>query len=102
MLLLEYLAYCTRIGSPDARASTLQPFRGQGFFLNLQQYRQNAEQVVVRIKLVVLCRQDKVLVVLWVPAEDPRYLSVINYVVMFLVNDLYGFVSWKRMEKRQL
>jgi hypothetical protein len=21
---------------------------------------------------------------------------------MFLVNDLYGFVSWKRMEKRQM
>ena len=24
------------------------------------------------------------------------------YFVMFLVNDLYGFVNWKRMEKRQM
>ena len=34
--------------------------------------------------------------------ENISYLSVIICFVMFLVNDLYGFVSWKRMEKRQL
>ena len=34
--------------------------------------------------------------------EDISYLSVIICFVMFLVNDLYGFVSWKRMEKRQM
>ena len=47
---------------------------------------------------------DVVLIVLWIlaAAEDIRYLSVIICFVMFLVNDLYGFVSWKRMEKRQL
>ena len=47
---------------------------------------------------------DLVLIVLWVLAakEDIRYLSVIICFVTFLVNDLYGFVSWKRMEKRQL
>ena len=33
--------------------------------------------------------------------EDIRYLSVMICFVMFLVNDLYGFVSWKRMERRQ-
>ena len=47
---------------------------------------------------------DVVLIVLWALAavEDISYLSVIICFVMFLVNDLYGFVSWKRMEKRQL
>ena len=30
------------------------------------------------------------------------YLSVIICFVMFLVNDLYGFASWKRMEKRRM
>lgn len=47
---------------------------------------------------------DVVLILLWTlaAAEDISYLSVIICFVMFLVNDLYGFVSWKRMEKRQL
>ena len=45
-----------------------------------------------------------VLIVLWILAarENISYLSVIICFVMFLVNDLYGFVSWKRMEKRQM
>ena len=47
---------------------------------------------------------DVVLIILWTLAavEDVSYLSVIICFVMFLVNDLYGFVSWKRMEKRQM
>lgn len=47
---------------------------------------------------------DAVLIVLWILAarEDISYLSVIICFVMFLVNDLYGFVNWKRMEKRQM
>ncbi len=47
---------------------------------------------------------DVVLIVLWILAavEDISYLSVIICFVMFLVNDLYGFVSWKRMEQRQM
>ena len=46
---------------------------------------------------------DTVLIILWILAakEDISYLSVIICFVMFLVNDLYGFISWKRMEKRQ-
>ena len=46
---------------------------------------------------------DVVLIVLWILAakEDISYLSVIICFVMFLVNDLYGFINWKRMEKRQ-
>ena len=47
---------------------------------------------------------DVVLIVLWAMAsfENITYISVLICFVMFLVNDLYGFVSWKRMEKRQL
>ena len=47
---------------------------------------------------------DVVLIVMWTLAavEVISYLSVIICFVMFLVNDLYGFVSWKRMEKRQM
>jgi len=47
---------------------------------------------------------DVVLILLWILAarEDISYLSVIICFVMFLVNDLYGFVSWKRMERRQM
>ena len=46
---------------------------------------------------------DVVLIVLWTLAarENISYLSVIICFVMFLVNDLYGFVNWKRMEHRQ-
>ena len=47
---------------------------------------------------------DVVLIVLWILAalEDITYISVIVCFVLFLVNDLYGFISWRRMEKRQL
>ena len=47
---------------------------------------------------------DVVLIILWTLAarEDISYLSVIICFALFLVNDLYGYVSWKRMEKRQL
>ncbi len=46
---------------------------------------------------------DVVLIALWAlaAAENISYLSVVICFVMFLVNDLYGFVSWKRMEKWQ-
>jgi nicotinamide mononucleotide transporter PnuC len=46
---------------------------------------------------------DVVLIVLWVSAsfKDISYLSVVICFVVFLVNDLYGFISWLRMMKRQ-
>ncbi len=46
---------------------------------------------------------DVVVIVLWALAamENISYLSVIICFAMFLINDLYGFVNWKRMEKRQ-
>ena len=46
---------------------------------------------------------DIVLIVLWVLAsmEDIHYVSVVVCFVVFLVNDLYGFISWRRMARRQ-
>jgi len=46
---------------------------------------------------------DIVLIVLWVLAamHDASYVSVIVCFIMFLVNDIYGFISWLKMEKRQ-
>lgn len=46
---------------------------------------------------------DVVLIVLWVLAavDDLSYVSVIICFIMFLVNDVYGFVSWRRMERTQ-
>ncbi len=46
---------------------------------------------------------DIVLIVLWVLAsmEDVHYVSVVVCFVVFFVNDMYGFVSWRRMAKRQ-
>lgn len=46
---------------------------------------------------------DMVLIVLWVLASlaDARYVSVVVCFAAFLVNDLYGFVSWQKMKKRQ-
>ena len=41
--------------------------------------------------------------VLWVLAaiRDISYLSVMICFVLFLVNDIYGYISWRRMERRQ-
>ncbi len=46
---------------------------------------------------------DLVLIVLWVIAalSDISIVPMVACFVMFFANDLYGFVSWKRMEKRQ-
>ena len=46
---------------------------------------------------------DIVLIVLWTLAalKDISYISVIMCFVTFLANDIYGFVSWRKMEKRQ-
>ncbi len=46
---------------------------------------------------------DVVLVVLWVLASfaEIQYLSVVMCFVAFLANDLYGFISWRKMGKRQ-
>lgn len=46
---------------------------------------------------------DVVLIVLWTLAsfENFSYVSVVVCFIAFLINDIYGFISWKRMEKLQ-
>lgn len=46
---------------------------------------------------------DVILIVLWVLAslENPAYIPVVVNFVIFFVNDMYGFVSWKKREVRQ-
>ncbi len=46
---------------------------------------------------------DVVLIVLWVIASraDISYLPMVFCFAAFLMNDLYGFFNWKRMEKNQ-
>ena len=46
---------------------------------------------------------DIVLIVLWVMAsfKDSGYISVVVCFIAFLLNDLYGFINWRRMSKRQ-
>ncbi len=47
---------------------------------------------------------DVVLVLLWTLAsvQDRTYISVVVCFLAFLVNDLYGFISWRRMQRRQV
>lgn len=44
---------------------------------------------------------DLVLIVLWIFAtlKNPVYFPVIINFVIFFINDMYGFVSWKKREK---
>ena len=46
---------------------------------------------------------DLVLIVLWVYASlsDLSFLPMVLCFVMFFVNDIYGFYSWRRMFRRQ-
>ncbi|MFQ8573519.1 nicotinamide riboside transporter PnuC [Ruminococcus sp.] len=46
---------------------------------------------------------DIVLIVLWTLASicDVRYVSVIVCFTAFFANDIYGFVSWRKMKSRQ-
>ena len=52
---------------------------------------------------LIYALNDIVLIILWVYASlsDITYLSVVICFLMFLVNDIYGFVSWLKMEKKQ-
>ncbi|MBQ7788540.1 MAG: nicotinamide mononucleotide transporter [Clostridia bacterium] len=46
---------------------------------------------------------DIVLIVLWVLAsiESPSYIPMIICFIVFFINDLYGFINWRKMQKRQ-
>jgi hypothetical protein len=46
---------------------------------------------------------DIILIVLWIMASisDIRYISVVVCFAAFLVNDIYGYISWQKMKLRQ-
>lgn len=46
---------------------------------------------------------DIVLIVLWILAslKDPAYIPVVVNFSIFFLNDMYGFISWKKREIRQ-
>lgn len=52
---------------------------------------------------IAYAANDIVLIVLWVMASftDISYISVIICFIVFLVNDIYGYISWQKMKKRQ-
>ncbi len=47
---------------------------------------------------------DIVLILLWILAslESSEYISVVVCFAAFLANDIYGYVSWRAMEQRQM
>ncbi len=52
---------------------------------------------------VAYALNDIVLICLWISAtlKDVSYISVLVCFIVFLVNDIYGFISWRKMYKRQ-
>ncbi len=52
---------------------------------------------------VAYAANDIVLIILWVLAarSNTAYYSVVICFAMFFVNDVYGFISWSKMQKRQ-
>ena len=52
---------------------------------------------------VAYAANDVILVVLWLmaAADDIKYISVAVCFMAFLVNDIYGFINWRKMAKAQ-
>lgn len=52
---------------------------------------------------IAYAANDIILIILWILASmyDIKYISVVVCFVAFLFNDIYGYVSWRKMEKRQ-
>lgn len=52
---------------------------------------------------IAYASNDIVLIVLWMLAsvEEVRYISVVVCFIAFLVNDIYGFMNWRKMEEKQ-
>lgn len=46
---------------------------------------------------------DIVLIILWILAsiEDASYIPMIFCFLMFLINDIYGYINWRKMQKKQ-
>ena len=53
---------------------------------------------------IAYAANDMVLILLWILAsmKDSAYIPMIFCFVMFLANDMYGFINWQKMKKRQL
>ncbi|MBP3506970.1 MAG: nicotinamide mononucleotide transporter [Lachnospiraceae bacterium] len=47
---------------------------------------------------------DIVLIILWILAslDNPAYIPVVVNFIIFFINDMYGFISWKKRERNQL
>ena len=52
---------------------------------------------------IAYAANDIILIVLWILASinDISYISVVVCFIAFLANDIYGFISWRKMEIRQ-
>ncbi len=52
---------------------------------------------------IVYAVNDIVLIALWTlaAAKDISYISVVICFIVFLVNDIYGFINWRRIFERQ-
>ena len=52
---------------------------------------------------VAYASNDIVLIILWILASmsDIRYISVVVCFIAFFVNDIYGFICWRKMKIRQ-
>lgn len=52
---------------------------------------------------IAYAANDIILILLWILAafHDISYVSVIICFGVFLINDLYGFISWQKMSERQ-
>ena len=53
--------------------------------------------------ILAYAANDIVLIVLWILASiyDTKYISVVVCFAAFLINDIYGFISWRKMKIRQ-
>ncbi len=52
---------------------------------------------------IAYAANDIVLIILWILAalSNITYLTVVICFVMFFANDIYGFINWSKMQKRQ-
>ena len=57
----------------------------------------------VRSFSLVYAMNDAVLIILWSLAamKDRVYISLIICFIMFMANDIYGFINWGKMQKEQ-
>lgn len=54
-----------------------------------------------QVQVNKISRREHVFMWLLAARSDKGYLSVVVCFAAFLANDLYGFINWRRMEKKQ-